>query len=124
MSIEYFFSRQKLVRMNRFRRQKLVFFNIGMLYMGFFVIFSRIQRRPSIFVILKNHSVRVKMVSKRFGNKFDYFKKYNILCQSEDTIKFCRKFARNRGIYQISRCLQFIEFFSAYINCKYTPCLN
>ena len=38
------------------------------------------------------------MVSKRFGNKFDYFKKYNILCQSEDIIKFCRKFSRNRGM--------------------------
>ena len=91
--IDYFFSCQKLVRMNRFRRQKLVFFNIGMLYMGFFVIFSRNQRRPSIFGIL-----RVKMVSKRFGNIFDYFKKFNILCQYEDTIKFCRKFAINRCI--------------------------
>ena len=42
--------------------------------------------------------MRVKKVSKRFGNKFDYFKKYKILCKSEDTVKFCRKFARNRCI--------------------------
>ena len=97
-----FCRRNQFIRTN-FWREKKNSMNMDMLYMGFCVIFSWIHRRPSIFVILKNHSVRVKMVSKVLGinsiisRNIKYCANPKIPLNSE---KICKKSMYNKPIFK------------------------